>query len=62
MLIEGDIMKTNSNKDIKLVMLFFVVISLILCFSLVNNFKVIDCFYFIIVLFFATRYLLVSRN
>lgn len=62
MLIEGDNMKTDSNKDLKLVMIAFAFIALLLIFSMINNFKIIDCCYFCIVLFFATRYLIVSRD
>ena len=50
------------NKDTKFVMLFFAVISLILVFLMVNNFHVIDCCYFILVVFFATRYLVLNRD
>lgn len=55
-------MKTNSKKDIRFVMSIFSVISLMLIFTMINNFRVIDCCYFIIVLFFATRYLIISRD
>ena len=61
-LIEGDYMETNSKKDIKFVMSIFVLIILMLVFTMISNFKIIDGCYFIIVLFFATRYLLLSRD
>ena len=50
------------NKNTKFVMLFFAVISLILVFLMVNNFHVIDCCYFILVVVFATRYLVLNRD
>ena len=55
-------MKTDSKKDIKFVMSVFTVISLMLIFTMINNFKVIDCCYFGIVIFFAAKYLIISRN
>ena len=61
-MIEGENMETNSKKDIKFVMSIFALISLMLVFTMINNFRVVDGCYFIIVLFFATRYLLLSRD
>lgn len=55
-------MKTNAKNDIKVVLGIFVLICLMLIFTMINNFKVIDCCYFGIVLFFATRYVLLSRD
>ncbi|MGM9849888.1 MAG: hypothetical protein ACI31V_03210 [Bacilli bacterium] len=52
----------NDNKESKFVMLFFAVISFILIIMMVNNFKVIDCCYFIFVVGFATRYYLLGRE
>ena len=52
----------NDNKETKFVMLFFAVISLILIFMMINNFKFIDCCYFIFVVGFATRYYLLGRE
>ena len=50
------------SKDTKFVMLFFAVISLILVYLMVNNFKVIDCCYFLVVVLFAAKYLSLSRD
>lgn len=50
------------GKDTKCVMVVFAVISLILVYLMINNFKVIDCCYFILVLCSATKYLLLSRE
>lgn len=50
------------KNNLKIVMLFFAVISLILVYLMVNNFKVIDCCYFLVVVLFATRYLCLSRD
>lgn len=50
------------SRDTKCVMLFFAVISLILMYLMVNNFHFIDCCYFILVVGFAARYLILSRN
>ena len=49
-------------KDTKYVMLFFAVISLILIYLMVSNFKVIDCCYFLLVVGFAAKYLCLSKN
>lgn len=50
------------SKDMKFVMLFFAVISSILVYLMINNFKVIDCCYFILVLIFAFRYFSLSKD
>ena len=50
------------SKDTKFVMLFFAVISLIMIYLMVNNFNIIDCCYFFIVVGFATRYFILSKN
>ena len=50
------------GNDTKCVMLVFAVISIIMICLMINNFKIIDCCYFILVLIFATRYLLLSRE
>ncbi len=50
------------GKDTKFVMLFFAVICLILVYLMVNNFHIIDCCYFILVLGFAAKYLILSRD
>ena len=55
-------MENDSKKDLKFVMIAFALIALLLIFSMINNFKIIDCCYFGIVLFFAIRYLIVSRD
>jgi len=51
-----------NSKDSKVVMLFFAVISLILVYLMINNFHVIDCCYFILVVGFAARYFTLSRD
>jgi len=50
------------SKDIRFVMLFFAVISLILVYLMINNFHVIDCCYLILVVGTACRYLCLSKN
>lgn len=50
------------SNDTKCVMGVFAVIGIIMIYLMINNFKVIDCCYFILVLIFATRYLLLSRE
>lgn len=50
------------GKDTKFVMLFFAVISLIMIYLMINNFKIIDCCYFFIVVGFATKYFILSRD
>lgn len=55
-------MSVNSNKDLKLVMIVFGLISIILVLSMIINFKVIDCIYFCGVLLFAFRYLFLSSK
>lgn len=50
------------GNDTKYVMLVFAVISFIMIYLMVSNFKVIDCCYFVLVLIFATRYLLLDRE
>ena len=50
------------TKDSKVVMLFFAVISFILVYLMINSFHIIDCCYFIIVIGFAFRYFILSRN
>lgn len=55
-------MNVKDKKDTKFVMFVFAVISLILILAMINNFKVIDCLYFCVVLIFATRYFLLSRQ
>ncbi len=55
-------MKTNSKKDTEFVMIVFALISLVLIFTMINNFRIIDCCYFIVVLVFATRYMILCRR
>ena len=55
-------MKTDSKKDIKFVMSIFGLISFMLVVTMIYNFKIIDCCYFAFVLFFATRYLIISKD
>ena len=55
-------MKTDSKKDITVVMSGFTVIGLMLIFTMINNFKVIDLCYFGVVIFFAVKYLIISRD
>lgn len=50
------------SKDTRCVMVVFAVISLIMIYLMINNFKIIDCCYFILVVCCATRYLLLSRD
>jgi len=50
------------GKDTKFVMLFFAVISLIMICLMVNSFNVIDCCYFLIVVGFAAKYFILSRD
>ena len=52
----------NNSKETKYVMLFFAVICFILILMMINDFKVIDCCYFILVIGFATRYYLLGRE
>lgn len=59
--IEGDYTMFK-GKDTKCVMVVFAVISLILVYMMINNFKVIDCCYFILVLCCATKYLYLSKD
>jgi len=51
-----------NSKDTKFVMLFFAVISLILVYLMISSFKFIDCFYFILVVCFATKYFILSKD
>lgn len=55
-------MSVNGNKDLKLVMIVFGIISLILILTMIINFKMIDCIYFCGVLLFAFRYLFLSTK
>lgn len=50
------------SRDTKFVMLFFAVICSILVYLMVNNFHIIDCCYFILVVVFAAKYLILSKN
>ena len=51
-----------NGKDTKFVMLFFAVICLIMIFLMVNKFNYIDCCYFFIVVGFATKYFILSKD
>ena len=55
-------MNVKSKNDTKLVMMVFGIISLILILSMINNFKVVDCMYFCVVLFFSIKYLVLSSK
>ena len=50
------------SKDTKCVMVVFAVIGLILICLMINNFKFIDFYYFLLVLYTACRYLILSRE
>lgn len=50
------------SKDTRCVMVVFAVIGLIMICLMVNNFKVIDLCYFLLVIYSACRYLLLSRE
>lgn len=50
------------SKDLKFVLMFFAVISFILLFLMVNSFHFIDCCYFVLVVGFAARYYILSRD
>lgn len=54
-------MNAREKNDTKLIMIIFAIISFILLFAMIKNFSVIDCGYFFVVLFFAIRYLFLSR-
>ena len=49
-------------KDTKYVMVVFAVISLIMICLMISNFKIIDFCYFLLVIYTACRYLLLSRE
>ncbi len=50
------------SKDTKFIMLFFAVIGLIMVYLMINSFKIVDCCYFILVVFFAIKYFILSRD
>lgn len=50
------------DNDTKCVMVFSAVICLLLVFLMFNSFKIIDGFYFIFVVGFTAKYLLLSKN
>jgi len=55
-------MNVKEKDDTKLVMIVFGIIILILFLTMINNFKFVDCAYFCVVLFFAVKYLILSRK
>jgi hypothetical protein len=52
----------NVNKETKFVLLFFAVICIILLVMMINDFRIVDCCYFILVLIFATRFLILGKE
>ena len=59
---EGEYTMLDNSKETKYVMLFFAVICFILILMMINDFKVIDCCYFILVSGFAASYYLLVRD
>lgn len=55
-------MNVNSNKDLKLVMMFFGIVSVMLVIAMIIEFNYIDFVYFCGVCIFAARYLIISRK
>lgn len=55
-------MSIKKDKDFKLVMTFFTIISLILIVVMCLDFKKIDFIYFCGVLFFGIRYMIYSKK
>ena len=55
-------MDSNTKNDTLYVMIGFILISLLLVFAMITSFKLVDCCYFVLVLVFATRYLLLSKD
>lgn len=53
---------SNDNKDTKYVMGLFAVICIILVCLMINNFRIIDCCYLVVVIVYATKYFLLSRD
>lgn len=55
-------MNVNGNKDLKLVMMFFGIVSIILLITMIIEFNYIDFVYFCGVCIFAIRYTLISKK